>query len=133
VNSSFQFDADGVSDLQVLWQDGERVLCRGWRVARDGGRSAALALAPAAERPPTAVLDRLAHEYELRDELEPAWAARPLALSHKDVKPANILANCPDGRGSPGSASPRVCPGHGNTRLCRGQCRSSRRHHRSDP
>ena len=134
---------------QVLWEDGERVLCRGWRADGDGGRSAALAVLLAAERPPPAALDRLAHEYELRDALDAAWAARPLALSseggrtallledpggeplerligapmetgrflrlaigivaalgkahqrglvHKDVKPANILANCPDGR-----------------------------------
>ena len=44
VNPSFQFDADGQSDLQVLWEDGERVLCRGWRADGDGGRSAGLAV-----------------------------------------------------------------------------------------
>jgi serine/threonine protein kinase len=98
VNSSFQFDADGVSDLQVLWEDGERVLCRGWCLGDDGSRSAAQAVLLAAERQSPAALDRLAHENELRDALDAAWAARPLALSHKDVKPANILANCPDGR-----------------------------------
>src|SRR5208337_3478855 len=119
------------------------------RADGDGGRSAALAVLPAAERPPPAAVDRLAHEYELRDELDGAWSARPLALSreggrtallledpggeplnrlvgepmevgrflhlaigiaaaigkahqrglvHKDVKPANILVNCADGR-----------------------------------
>jgi hypothetical protein len=30
LNPSFQFDVDGVSDLQVLWEDGERALRRGW-------------------------------------------------------------------------------------------------------
>jgi serine/threonine protein kinase len=149
VNPCFQFDADGISDLQVLCKDGERVFCRGWRADSQGGRSAMLAVLPAAERPPPAALERLAHEYELRDSLDGEWAARPLVLTskggrtallledpgaeplerligepmeagrflrlaigiaaalgkahqrglvHKDVKPANVLVNCGDGR-----------------------------------
>ena len=39
-----------------------------------------LAVLPASEHPAPAVLDRLAHEYELRDELDGAWAVRPLEL-----------------------------------------------------
>ncbi|MEA2916317.1 MAG: hypothetical protein QOJ15_8398 [Bradyrhizobium sp.] len=35
---------------------------------------------PAAEHPKPATLDRLAHEYELKDELDGAWAVRPLEL-----------------------------------------------------
>ena len=148
MNPSFQFDADGVRNLGVSWEDGEYVFCRGWRADGDGGRNAVLAVSPVAERPLAAALDRLAHEYDLRDELDSAWAARPLALAHeggrtallledpggeplerligapmeagrflrlaigiaaalgeahqhglvhKDVKPANILVNCPDG------------------------------------
>ncbi|SEF06966.1 PAS domain S-box-containing protein [Rhizobiales bacterium GAS188] len=134
--------------LQVLWEEGERILCRGWRLSGDGARSAALSVLLAAERPSPAAVDRLAHEYGLRDELEPTWAARPLELTsedgrpvllledpggeplarligepmetgrflrlaidicaaldkahrglvHKDIKPANILVNCTDGR-----------------------------------
>jgi len=146
--SSFQIDADGVSSLQVLCEDAERVLCRGGRADGDGGHSAVLAVLLAEEYPPPAALDRLAHEYELKDALDAAWAVRPLALSrergrttllledpggeplerligppmetglflrlaigivaalgkahqrgfvHKNVKPANILVNCPDG------------------------------------
>ena len=91
VNPSFQFDADGVSDLQVLLEDGERVLCRGWRADAEGGRSAALAVLLAAERPPPAALERLAHEYELRDALDAAWAARPLALSREGGRTALLL------------------------------------------
>ncbi|MES0101693.1 hypothetical protein [Mesorhizobium sp. M0019] len=81
MNLTFQFDADGVSHLQVLGEDGECVLCRGWRADGDGGRSAALAVLLAAERPPPAALDRLAHEYELRDALY-AWASGRRAETH---------------------------------------------------
>ena len=91
MNRSFQFDADGPSDLQVLWEDGERVFCRGWRADGAGGRSAVLAVLLAAERPLPAAVDRLAHEYELRDELDAAWAARPLALAIEGGRTALLL------------------------------------------
>src|SRR6266511_415559 len=64
--------------LQVLSDDGERVLCRGWR--SEDSASARLAVFPAAEHPAPASLDRLAHEYGLREELESDWAVRPLDL-----------------------------------------------------
>ncbi len=141
-------DAYPDDSLRVLWEDGERVFCRGWRLNEDGGRSVALGVLLVGERPSPAALGRLAHEFELRDALDPRWAARPLALSrekgqtalwledpggepleglvgapietgrllrlaigivaalgkahqgglvHKDLKPAHILINCPDG------------------------------------
>ena len=70
--------SDGSS--QVLWEDGERVFSRGWRLDDNGNRLAVLLFAPAADRPSRSRLDRLTHEYELKDELDGAWAARPLAL-----------------------------------------------------
>ncbi|MCR4471913.1 serine/threonine-protein kinase PknK, partial [Burkholderia sp. SCN-KJ] len=42
-----------------------------------------LLVRPAAEHPLPASLDRLAHEYDLRDELEGAWSVRPLELASK--------------------------------------------------
>src|SRR5580692_2979787 len=69
----------GVNSLQVLWEDGERVFCRGERSA-DGHGAAVLAVLPAAEHPTPATLGRLAREYELKDELDGAWAVRPLEL-----------------------------------------------------
>ena len=65
---------------EVLWEDGERVFCRGWRAGRRRKPQRSAGRALAAERPSPAALDRLAHEYELKDELDAAWAARPLAL-----------------------------------------------------
>ncbi|MDX8494781.1 AAA family ATPase [Mesorhizobium sp. VK22B] len=70
--------SDGSS--QVLWEDGERVFSRGWRLDDNGNRLAVLFVAPAADHPSRSRLDRLTHEYELKDELDGAWAARPLAL-----------------------------------------------------
>ena len=70
--------SDGKS--QVLWEDGERVFRRGWRVDDEGKRRAALLVAPAADHPSRANLDRLTHEFELKDELDRAWAVRPLDL-----------------------------------------------------
>ena len=73
-------DADGDSNFQVLWEDGDRVFCRAWRPGADGSQHAVLAVLPAAEHPAPATLDRLAHEYALRDELDGTWAVRPLAF-----------------------------------------------------
>src|ERR1700754_1102135 len=69
-----------VAYSQVLWEDGERVFSRGWRLDDNGNRLAVLLVAPAADHPSRTRLDRLTHEYELKDELDGAWAARPLAL-----------------------------------------------------
>src|SRR5262247_2720410 len=70
--------SDGSS--QVLWEDGERVFSRGWRLDDNGNRLAVLLVTPAGDHPSRASLGRLTHEYELKDELDRAWAARPLAL-----------------------------------------------------
>ena len=45
-----------------------------------GFRSQVLLLSPVAEYPAPESLKRLEHEYSLREELDPAWAARPLQL-----------------------------------------------------
>jgi PAS domain S-box-containing protein len=79
MNPSSRFGAGGDSSLQVLWEDGERVFCRGESRAY-GYRAAVLAVLPAAEHPTPATLDRLVREYGLKDELDGAWAVRPLEL-----------------------------------------------------
>jgi PAS domain S-box-containing protein len=79
MNQSSWFDVGGESSLKVLWEDGERVFCRRESHA-DGYRAAVLAVLPAAEHPTPATLDSLAREYGLKDELDGAWALRPLEL-----------------------------------------------------
>jgi PAS domain S-box-containing protein len=78
--SSPSFGADADSSLQVLWEDGERVFCKGWRDTADGDRNAVLAVLPAEEHPTPGSLNRLTHEYGLKDDLDGAWAVRPLEL-----------------------------------------------------
>ncbi|NEV00265.1 AAA family ATPase [Bradyrhizobium uaiense] len=67
-------------DSQILWRDAERVFHRSWRLDDDGKRRAVLLVAPAADHPSRSSLDRLTHEYQLKDELDGAWAVRPLEL-----------------------------------------------------
>jgi serine/threonine protein kinase len=67
-------------DLQVLWTDGEVVVSRGRRDDGNDHQASVLVVAPAAEHPSPRTLERLAHEYSLRDELNGAWAARPREL-----------------------------------------------------
>src|SRR6516165_6911200 len=66
-------------DSQVLWEDGERVFRRGWRLDDDGKRAVLLVM-PAADRPSRSSLDHLTHEYEFKDDLDGSWAVRPLDL-----------------------------------------------------
>src|SRR6202045_3679241 len=80
MNLSPSLGAGGVSRLTVLLEDGERVLCRGWRDDGDGDGTAVLAVLSASEHPAPAFVDQLAHEYGLKDELDGRSAARPLAL-----------------------------------------------------
>jgi len=65
---------------QVLWEDGERIFCRAWRLGDHGNQSAMLVVLPAAEHPSPSNLDRFEHEYGLKDQLDGAWAVRPLEL-----------------------------------------------------
>jgi PAS domain S-box-containing protein len=89
LNASSRFVSDRISRLQVLWEDAERVFCRGTSHADD--TTLVMAVLPATEHPAPAVLNRLAHEYELRDELDAGWAARPLELVRERGQTALFL------------------------------------------
>ena len=71
---------DGDEKLQALWEDGERALYRGRRADGKGASRSVLVLRLTEERPRSASVDRLTHEYGLKDHLKSAWAARPLEL-----------------------------------------------------
>ncbi len=65
---------------QVLCEEEGILLCRTSRERIDGERQVVLTVVPAAEHPSPESLDRLAHEFALKDELDSAWAAKPLEL-----------------------------------------------------
>src|SRR6202048_4989364 len=81
-----------VSGLQILWEDGERVFCRGESRA-NGYRGPVLAVLPAAEHPTPVTLDRLAREYELKNELDGSWAVRPLELVRERGRTMLVLGD----------------------------------------
>ena len=63
--------------LEAVGEDKDFNLYRG--TSKDD-KSQILVLSPAAEYPPTETLERLEHEYSLREELDPTWAARPIEI-----------------------------------------------------
>src|SRR5260370_23074242 len=96
---SSRFGTSGHNSVgEVLWQDRERVVCRRWRDGANGDRQSVLAVLPSAEHPIPANLTRLAHEYGLRDDLDDAWAARPLELVREHGQTILVLN---DPRGEP--------------------------------
>ena len=88
--------------FHVAWKDGERVFCRGWHKDSDGNTVAVLAVRPSSEHPHPAVIDHLAHEYGWKDELDSAWALRPLDLVHEGGRTILVLE---DPGGEPLAAS----------------------------
>src|SRR6202047_3526869 len=75
--------------FETLREDEEFAFCRGrWD---EGELSTVLSLAPVAEHPDPAILERLEHEYSFRDELDSDWAARPLTVVRREGRPMLIL------------------------------------------
>ncbi|OKO76033.1 ATP-binding sensor histidine kinase [Bradyrhizobium sp. AS23.2] len=74
----------GLIGAEVLLDDGERVLYRGWHDDNNGHQIPVLALALVSEHPAPALVDRLAHEFELRDTLDGQSAVRPRALRREN-------------------------------------------------
>jgi predicted ATPase/signal transduction histidine kinase/CheY-like chemotaxis protein len=74
--------------LETLREGAEFTLYRG---RQHGNPLALLAVAPAAEQPSPQSLRRLEHEYLLAADLDPAWAARPLAFTRHEGRAVLIL------------------------------------------
>jgi PAS domain S-box-containing protein len=75
--------------LERLRDDGEFVLYRAH--AKQIEPPSVLLLAPASTRPSPETLKKLDHEYSLRNELDSAWAVRPLALSERSEQMTLVL------------------------------------------
>ncbi len=90
--------------LKPLRKDEEFVLYRGTH-SNHSGLPSILLLAPASMRPTPETLRKIEHEYSLRDELDSAWAVRPLALSEQPGEMTLVLED----RG--GETLDRLLPG----------------------
>jgi PAS domain S-box-containing protein len=66
--------------LEILSEDSGLIFGRGWREGPGGRHEDVLIVFPAAEQPPPTTLDRLAHEYSFKDELDRTCSVQPLAL-----------------------------------------------------
>src|ERR1700737_328145 len=74
--------------LETLREGADFTLYRG---RQRGNPSAVFAVALAPEQPSPQVLRRLEHEYSLAAELDPAWAATPLALTRHEGRTILVL------------------------------------------
>ena len=79
--------------LEPLRKGPDFALYRGWQ---HGNQSPVLVVALTAEQPSPQDLRRLEHEYSLAAELDPAWAAKPLALTRHEGRTI-LLLNDPSG------------------------------------
>src|SRR5262245_56620947 len=92
----FRYRATEESPVQVLWEDSERVVRPTSRQSAAGPQRSTPTGRPADEHPTPANLDRLTHEYDLKEELNGPWAVRPLALE-RDLVPPMLVLDDPGG------------------------------------
>jgi serine/threonine protein kinase len=76
---------------ELLREDAMFTLFRGRTPAGD---SSVLLLAPASHEPSTEILQRLQHEADLTDKLDPEWAAKPLRFERYNGRPVLVLSDC---------------------------------------
>ncbi|NVH75769.1 AAA family ATPase [Paraburkholderia sp. JPY432] len=82
--------------MNMLWDDGERVVLRRPSSSIAGHNELFARLA--AEKPLPASIDRLTHEFGLKDELDSAWAVRPMRLVREE---GQVLLALEDPGGEP--------------------------------
>ena len=90
MNQPSRLSAGEIEGLQVIWEEGERVFCRGLHPSTQRNRRSVLVVFPKEAATP-AILERFAHEYGLRDKLDGAWAARPLELLREHGRSMLVL------------------------------------------
>jgi predicted ATPase/signal transduction histidine kinase len=66
--------------FELLWEDGERILCKILGDGSKGARYAFMAGPFAAEHPSPEGINRLTHEHGLKNYIDGAWAVRPLEI-----------------------------------------------------
>jgi predicted ATPase/signal transduction histidine kinase len=76
--------------FEVLRKDDAFVL---YRALKGEDASQVLVLSPAVERPSPENLQRLEHEYSLREALDSEWAVRPIAMARHSDRPVLVLAD----------------------------------------
>ena len=76
--SSLRLEGNGSDGPRVLWESDERVFCAAWWSEADDQKKQALAVLPASGHLTSSAPGRFTREFELKDELESAWALRPL-------------------------------------------------------
>src|ERR1700749_5067655 len=74
--------------LEPLWKDAEFILYRGRR-ENDGSRL--LLATPVEEHPRPESLKLLEHGYTFKADLDGAWAARPIAITRYQDRPALVM------------------------------------------
>jgi len=74
--------------LEPLREGGDFTLYRG---RQHGNLSPVLVIALSAEQPSPQSLRRLEHEYSVAADLDPAWAAKPLALTRNEGRTILVL------------------------------------------
>ena len=81
MNASALFGVGGEnSPLEVLWEDAQHVFCRLPCRDPEGNRHAFIPVPSGAEHLTLESVNRLTHEYELKDYLDSSWALRPVDL-----------------------------------------------------
>ena len=85
--------------LETLHQDGEFILYRGFlQTGAKASRHSVLVLSPVMEHPAPATVKTIEHEFSSKDELNPAWAIRPNALTHHQSR---TMLVCEDPQADP--------------------------------
>jgi serine/threonine protein kinase len=83
--------------LETLHQDAEFILSRGLlQTEAKASPHSILVLSPVMERPAPATIQKIEHEFSLKDELNRAWAIRPSALTQQQSRTMLVLDD-PDG------------------------------------